>query len=143
MDRLRIPSSLALLGLCFTGCGKEDEDSIVGVWDATMLGVDALPYVETSEYGGTTTTRLEMVIADDLTGTYTLQATYSYPGEADEVSGYTFGLMVDSDDGPEFIVSIPEIEETLTCTVTGDAMACTGADGDPYKFKRRVPGAEG
>lgn len=49
MDRLKIPTSVALLGLCFTGCGKGDEDSIVGTWDATMLDDTAFPYTEVGQ----------------------------------------------------------------------------------------------
>ena len=143
MDRLRIPSSLALLGLCFTGCGKAEEESIVGVWDATMLDGEALPYVEVGDYGEMTSTRIELTIADDLTGTYSLLATYTYPGEPAEEGGYTFGLMVDSDDGPEFVVTIPEIDERLDCTVTGMSMKCVGVGNTLYTFKRRDPGPEG
>lgn len=144
MDRLKIPTSLALLGLCFTGCGKgEEEESIVGVWDATMLDGEMLPYVEVGQYGEMTSTRLEMVIGDDLKGTYSLLATYTYPGEPPEEGGYTFGLMVDSDDGPEFVITIPEIDEKLDCTVTGSSMTCVGTGNIDYTFKRREPGPEG
>ncbi len=137
MDRLKIPTSVALLGLCFTGCGKGDEDSIVGTWDATMLDDTAFPYTEVGQYGEMLTQKLEMRIADDLTGTYKLEATYSYPGEQPETEAYTFGLMVDDDAGPEYVITVPDAAVILTCTVDGASMACTGEEGNTYKFKRR------
>lgn len=83
------------------------------------------------------TQKLEMRIADDLTGTYKLEATYSYPGEQPETEAYTFGLMVDDDAGPEYVITVPDAAVILTCTVDGASMACTSEEGNTYKFKRR------
>ncbi len=142
MDRLKIPSSVALLGLCFTGCGEEevDEDSIVGTWDATMVGDTEYPYTGENDAGGTFTTGIAMVIGEDLRGKYTREDSYTYPdGGSSMPFRFEFGLTVDDDAGPDYVISIPELEETLMCTVSGALMACKGADGGSFKFERREP----
>ena len=144
MDRLKIPTSVALLGLCFTGCGTEDEVAIVGVWDATMVGDTEYPYSGVNEYGGTSTIGLVLVIGEDLQGTYTREDTYTYPdGGPTNDYRFEFGLTVDDDAGPGYVLSIPELEETLTCTVSGALMACKSVDEQSFEFKRREPGPEG
>lgn len=120
MDRLKIPSTLALLGLSFTAaCGPDEAgDPIVGKWNAIMAGDMKLPYV--SDYGSIS---LDLVIKADHTGTYNLHQTISYEGQS-EMYDYSYPLTVDDSMEPTYKITVEENGEPLVCVLSGTTLNC-------------------
>ncbi|MBL9102057.1 MAG: hypothetical protein JNL82_13920 [Myxococcales bacterium] len=128
MDRLKIPS-LALLGLSLVSCKDDAEDSIVGTWDATMLGDLKVPGVSPDEGYMFS---IDMVIEDDLQGTYNFRAMY----DGEEEVG-TYAITVDDSMAPRFTIDIPEVNNKLSCTLSGRDLECKDLEDTLYKFKKR------
>lgn len=118
MDRLKIPSTVALLGLSFTPSCGHDDDPIVGKWKAIEAEGVALPYM--SEY---VSYSIEMVIRDDFTGVYSLNTVLSYEGETQNYD-YDYPLTVDVDDAPTYKITIEDMETPLICQLSGKKLDC-------------------
>lgn len=135
MDNLRIPTALALLGLSFTGCGK-DEDTIVGTWDLTMADGEKFPLTYTEE-GVSGTYSIDMKIEADLSGTLGSHFVVD-AGGPDQDEGYSYPLTVDDADAPTFVINIPEAELALRCELSGSTLDCVETNEDEvWTFKRR------
>lgn len=133
MDRLKIPTTLALLGLSFTACG-DDEPAIVGTWDLTMAGGEKYP--QTYSYNGDTlTVAISMIIDEDLTGTYNYSLDYDL-GTMDERKTYALG--VDDTNAPTYVIGITQAAVVLTCELSGKTLSCTDlVDNSKSTFKKR------
>lgn len=127
MDRLKIPP-LALLGLCCAGC-KDDANPIVGTWDATQIGDMMVP--ATLEDVGYTFS-VDLVIAEDLTGSYNFRLMYQTYDNVD-----SYDLTVDDSAAPKYTIAIPSAELTLNCTLSGSQLACTDQEAIEYRFKKK------
>lgn len=126
MDRLKIPP-LALLGLSVFAC-KDDANPIVGTWDATLIDGMAYPVTVVEGYSFA----VDLVIEDDLTGTYNFREMYAGYSEVG-----SYALTVNDDAAPKYTIAIPEAELTLSCTVSGAQLSCTDQEMIEYRFKRR------
>lgn len=75
---------------------------------------------------------LDLEIKADLKGTYTFHESYA---------GYTedsaYALTVNADAAPDYVLSIPAAELTLTCKLSGATLHCTDLAAGPYNFKKR------
>lgn len=133
MDRLKIPTTLALLGLSFTACG-DDEPSIVGTWEMTMANGETFPQMF-SEDGYSGTVRVFLKIDADLTGTYSYDVDYDAGGE--DYSEAT-ALSVDDTDAPIYVLSVAGDGDVLSCELDGSTLNCTDlVDDGKSTFKRR------
>jgi len=125
MDRLPLPP-LALLALSLTSC-QEEPDPIIGTWDATLVDDLMFPVMlEGSRY------TLDLEIRDDLAGTYTFHEIY-----AEYTEETRYALSVNADAAPDYTISIPEAELTLTCKLSGAELSCTDQETVAYRFKKR------
>jgi hypothetical protein len=130
---------LALLGLVYTGCGGDDEATLVGRWDAVEINGMTYPW-NTTEDGVQYTNEVELTIDADLSGLWA-QNISAMGGSDDYSYDYDYPLTVEETETGAYVLSIPDKDLELSCELKGAELDCLrdGAvdpKGASYKFRR-------
>ena len=122
MTCLKLPS-LALLGVCFTGCGEDETVTIAGVWKAVELR--GIPYPWVDEHDGIHYAwEVELRIKEDLTAVWWEHLT-AMGGPDDYSDYYEYPVDVDEAKVPAYTVTVPEKNLVLDCELKATELNCT------------------